>query len=72
MMIRGFPIRLWDYGLIWATETGNMTLNGSASAKGLPPETLITRDVPEISSYWNLTFMIGYNIVKILDLELHV
>ena len=56
MVKRGVPPRLWDYGLTWVTETGNMTVNSSVTAKGLPPETLITGEVPEISPYLEFDF----------------
>ena len=56
MVKRGVPKRLWDYGLVWATETGNMTVNGSVSSHGQPPEQLITGEVPEISPYLEFDF----------------
>jgi hypothetical protein len=56
MVKRAVPKRLWDYGLVWATETGNMTVNGSVASKGQPPEQLITGEVPEISPYLEFNF----------------
>ena len=56
MVKRGVPKRFWDYGLIWVAETGNFTVNGAPSSNGLPPESLITGEVPEISAYLEFDF----------------
>jgi hypothetical protein len=58
MVKRGVPKRIWDFGLVWATEIGNMTVSSSVASHGLPPEQLITSKVPEISSYLEFDFYV--------------
>ena len=52
----GVPKPLWDYGRVWATETCILTINGSVSSHGQPPEQLITGEVPEILPYLEFDF----------------
>ena len=43
------PKRLWDYGLIWVCETGNLTVSSSRYANGRTPLEIITSETPNIS-----------------------
>ena len=36
------PERLWDYGLVWISETGNLSVSSSRYASGRTPLEYIT------------------------------
>ena len=44
------PERLWEYRLVWISETGNLSVSSSRYASGRTPLAV---------SIWNLHFMIG-------------
>ena len=50
------PQRLWDYGLTWVSETGNVTVSSSKYAAGRTPLEIITGDTPDITEYLDLGF----------------
>jgi hypothetical protein len=50
------PHRLWDFGLIWICETGNLTVSSSRYANGRTPLEIITGETPDISEYLDFTF----------------
>lgn len=53
---RKVPPRLWDYGLKWASEIGNLTVSSSRYANGRTPLEVITGDTPDISEYLDFGF----------------
>lgn len=56
MMKRNVPRRLWDYGLIWVCETGNMSVSSSQYANRRTPLEIITGETPDISEYTDFGF----------------
>ena len=50
------PRRLWDYGLVWICETGNLTVSSSRYAKGRTALEIITGETPDISEYLDFSF----------------
>ena len=56
MMKRSVPKRLWDYGLIWVCETGNMSVSSSRYANGRTPLEIISGETPDISEYTDFGF----------------
>ena len=56
MMKRKVPKRLWDYGLIWVCETGNMSVSSSKYANGRTALEIITGETPDISDYTEFGF----------------
>ena len=50
------PRRLWDYGLVWICETGNLTVSSSRYAKGRTALEIITGETPDISEYLDFGF----------------
>ena len=51
------PKRLWNYGLIWTVEIGNLSVSSSRYASGRKPLEYITGDTPDINSYLDIMFM---------------
>ena len=47
---------LWDYGLIWIRETGNLSVSSSRYASDRTPLEYITVDTPDIIEYLYFTF----------------
>lgn len=45
------PKRLWDYGITWVCETGNVTVSSSRYANGRTPLEIITGETPDITEY---------------------
>jgi hypothetical protein len=45
------PKRLWDYGISWVCETGNITTNSSRYSDNRTPLEIITGETPDISEY---------------------
>ena len=56
MTKRKVPRRLWDFGLVWACEIGNMTVSSSRYANGRTPLEYITGETPDISEYLDFGF----------------
>jgi hypothetical protein len=51
MLKKQVPRRLWDYGILWECETGNVTVNSSRYAEQRTPLEIITGETPNISEY---------------------
>lgn len=56
MQKRNVPKRLWDFGLKWVSEIGNLTVNSSKYSGGRTPLECITGETPDISEYVDFTF----------------
>ena len=56
MTKRDVPRRLWDFGLNWVCETGNITVSSSRYADGRTPIEIITGETPDISEYLDFSF----------------
>ena len=56
MMKQKVPQRLWDYGIVWICETGNLTVSSSKYANGRTPLEIITGETPDISEYLDFAF----------------
>ena len=56
MMKKGVPKRLWDFGLVWISETGNLTVSSSRYANGRTPLEVVTGETPDISEYTDFGF----------------
>ena len=50
------PRRLWDFGLVWICETGNLTSTSSKYADNRTPLEIITGETPDISEYVDFSF----------------
>ena len=50
------PERLWDYGLVWISKTGNLSVSSSRYASRRTPLEYITGVTPDISEYLDFTF----------------
>ena len=50
------PNRLWDYGIAYVCETGNVIVNTSKYSKGRTPLERITGETPNISEYLDFGF----------------
>jgi PAS domain-containing protein len=50
------PDRLWDYGIVYICETGNLTVNSSRYSGNRTPLEIITGDTPDISEYMDFGF----------------
>ena len=56
MTKKDVPRRLWDFGLNWVCETGNITVSSSRYADGRTPIEIITGETPDISEYLDFSF----------------
>ena len=56
MVKRRVPRRLWDYGLVWICETGNLTVSSSRYGNGRTPIEFITGETPDIIEYLDFSF----------------
>ena len=56
MLKNKVPERLWDYGLVWISETGNLSVSSSSYASGRTPLEYIIGETPKISEYLEFTF----------------
>ena len=63
------PIRLWDYGLVWISKTGNLSVSSSRYASGGTPLEYITGETPDISEYLYFTFYDWFTYSSNVDLE---
>ena len=50
------PKRLWDFGLVWISEIGNLTVSASRYAHGRTPIEIVSGDTPDISEYLDFCF----------------
>ena len=50
------PKRLWDYGLLWVCETGNLTVSSSRYANNRTGFEMISGGTPDISEYLDFRF----------------
>ena len=50
------PERLWDYGLLWISKNGNLSVSSSRYASGCTSFECITGETPNISEYLDFTF----------------
>ena len=50
------PERLWDYGLVWISETRNLYVSRSRYASCRTPLEYITLETPNISECLDFTF----------------
>ena len=50
------PRRLWDFGLVWIAETGNLISTSSRYSDNRTPIEIITGDTPDISEYMDFGF----------------
>ena len=53
---KGVPDRLWDFGIEYICETGNLIVNSSRYSKGRTPLEIITGETPDISEYMDFGF----------------
>jgi hypothetical protein len=53
MTKKNVPKRLWDYGISWVCETGNVIANSSRYTDQLTPLEIITGETPDITEYLN-------------------
>ena len=53
---REVPRRLWDFGLVWVAETGNLISTSSKYSGNRTPLESITGDTPDISEYVDFGF----------------
>ena len=50
------PDRLWDYGLEYVSETGNLMVNSSRYSVGRTPLEIVTGETPDLSEYMDFGF----------------
>ena len=56
MYKKNVPKRVWDYGLVWICETGNLSVSQSHYANGRISLEDITGETPDISEYTDFSF----------------
>ena len=56
MTKKNVPPRLWDFGLDWTCETGNLTVTSSKYSKNRTPIEHATGETPDISEYLDFSF----------------
>ena len=56
MTKKAVPKRLWDYGLVWICETGNLTVSSSRYANNRTGLEIISGETPDISEYVDFGF----------------
>ena len=54
------PKQLWDYLIVWISETSNLSISSTKYASGRTPIEIITGDMPDISEYLDFSFTTGY------------
>ena len=50
------PDRLWDFGISYVAETGNVIATGSRYSKGRTPLEIVTGETPDITEYLDFSF----------------
>ena len=53
------PDRVWDYGISYVCETGNLIVNSSIYSNSRTPIECITGDTPDVSEYIDFGFYVG-------------
>lgn len=53
---KNIPDRLWDFGISYVCETGNLTVNSSRYSNGRPPLEIITGETQDVSEYLDFGF----------------
>jgi hypothetical protein len=56
MIRKRVPRKLWDYGVIWVSETMSMTHTSAGGLNGCIPLTMVTGDTVDISEYLDFGF----------------
>ena len=56
MLKNKVPERLLDYGLVWISKTGNLSVSSSRYSSGRTPLEYITGETPETSEYLDFNF----------------
>ena len=56
MIKKRVPRRLWDFGLVWICDTGNLSVSSSKYANGRTALEIITGETPDISEYLDFSF----------------
>ena len=56
MTKKDVPERIWDFGLVWVCETGNLSVSSSRHCGGRTPIESITGETPDISEYLDFGF----------------
>ena len=56
MTKRDVPEKMWDFGLIWVSETGNLSVSSTKYAGGRTPIEFITGETPDISEWLDFDF----------------
>jgi hypothetical protein len=51
MTKKNVPPRLWDYGILWVCETGNVIANSSRYADQRTPLEIVMGEAPDITEY---------------------
>ena len=56
MMKKRVPRRMWDFGLVWVCDTGNLSVSSSKYANGRTAIEIVTGETPDISEYLDFSF----------------
>ena len=56
MIKKDVPKHLWNYVLVWISETGNLTVSSSKYVNGRNIFEIITGDTPDIREYLDFSF----------------
>ena len=56
MVKKNVPRRLWDFAIVWISETGNLSVSSSHYAHGRTALEYITGETPDISEYLDFGF----------------
>ena len=56
MVRKRVPIKLWNYGFIWVSETNSMTITSDGGIEKFIPLTQVTGDMVDISEYLDFGF----------------
>ena len=56
MLKNNVPERLWNYGLIWISETGNLSVLSPRYASRRTTLEYITEETPDITEYLDYNF----------------
>jgi hypothetical protein len=57
MIKKKVPRRLWDFGLVWICDTGNLSVSSSKYANGRTWSLeIVTGETPDISEYLDFSF----------------
>jgi len=56
MIKKRAPRRLWDFGLVWVCDTGNLSVSSSKYTNGRTALKIVTNETPDISEYLDFSF----------------